>query len=198
MGVFDNPVTRLLFNKWQSSGILSFRSGFPATPSYSVTGQSLANVVTGEPDFGPRVVITPGANPNGNKAGILQEFNTSAFIQAPIGSTNNTSSYDYLNLPFVSNLNLTIFKNIPIGSEPRRYLQFRLEAYNAFNTTEWTGVNTSATFASLTSNTITNLPINLVNGSSVNGGRFGYGAANGVASIGGENRVIQVALKFYF
>jgi hypothetical protein len=32
----------------------------------------------------------------------------------------------------------------------------------------------------------------------VNGGRFGYGAANGVASIGGQNRVMQVALKFYF
>jgi hypothetical protein len=197
-GVFNNPVTRLLFNKWQSSGILSFRSGFPATPSYSVTGQSLANVVTGDPDFGPRVVIVPGANPNGNKTGIFQEFNTSAFIQAPIGSTNNTSSYDYLNLPFVSNLNLTLFKNIPVGVDSRRYFQFRLEGYNALNATQWTGVNTSATFASLTSNTITNLPINLVNGSSVNGGRFGYGAANGVASIGGQNRVMQVALKFYF
>ncbi len=198
MGVFNNPVTRLLFNSWQSSGILSFRSGFPATPGYNITGVNLANVVTGDPDFGPRVVIQPGANPNGNKTGIFQEFNTTAFIQAPIGSTNNTSSYDYLNLPFVSNLNLTLFKNIPLGADTRRYLQFRLEGYNALNATEWTGVNTTATFASLTSNTITNLPINLVGAGAPNGGRFGYGAANGVNSIGGQNRVVQIALKLYF
>ena len=69
----------------------------------------------------------------------------------------------------------------------KRYVQFRLEAHNFLNQTQWSGVNTTATFASLTSNTITNLP----NGTTQ---RFGFGAAN---SVNGA-RVMQLSLKVYF
>ena len=46
------------------------------------------------------------------------------------------------------NWDISLFKNIPVGGTRR--LQFRVELYNAFNTDQWTGVNTSATFDYIT------------------------------------------------
>ena len=58
-------------------------------------------------------------------------------------------------------------------------IEVRLDAFNALNHTQFTGVNTTANFASLTDPTITNLPYdasgNLV---SING----FGTVNGVAA----------------
>jgi len=39
---------------------------------------------------------------------------------------------------------LSLFKNIPLGG--RRQLQFRVEAYTAFNHTQWSNINTAASF----------------------------------------------------
>jgi len=40
------------------------------------------------------------------------------------------------------NWDISFFKNVPLGGS--RWLQFRVEMYNAFNTDQWTGVNTNA------------------------------------------------------
>jgi hypothetical protein len=42
------------------------------------------------------------------------------------------------------NWDISAFKNIPLGGTRR--LQLRVELYNAFNTNQWTGVNTTANF----------------------------------------------------
>jgi len=54
---------------------------------------------------------------------------------------------------------------MPFSKDGKRYLQFRLEGYNAFNKTPWSGINTGATLqggstiaAALANNTIVNLP----------------------------------------
>ena len=50
--------------------------------------------------------------------------------------------------PGFSNWDISFFKNVPLGASRR--LQFRIELYNAFNTDQWTGVDTSAQFDYLT------------------------------------------------
>src|SRR5262249_28786472 len=43
------------------------------------------------------------------------------------------------------NWDFSLFKNIPLKSESR-YLQLRWEVYNAFNHTQWSGIDTTARF----------------------------------------------------
>ena len=187
----NNFATRSLLNDWQVSGITSFVSGAPASVGYNVSGVTLSNVITGNPDYGPRPIII--GNSLSSDRNLMQWFNTAAFNPAIKGSTANDSGLNYLTLPGRNNTDLTIFKNVPFTGKEGRYIQFRLEGYNAFNHTQWSGVNTTATFASITSNVITNLPLGIAPGTS-NGGRFGFGAANGTAGA----RIVQIALKVYF
>ncbi len=65
----------------------------------------------------------------------------------------------------------------PIGKSVK--LEIRADAFNALNHTQYTGVNATANFRSLTDPTITNLPYN-ANGDLVNVN--GFGAISGVAN----------------
>jgi hypothetical protein len=47
--------------------------------------------------------------------------------------------------PGVNNWDLSLVRKFPLRSE-KRYLQLRWEAYNAFNQTQYAGVNTGASF----------------------------------------------------
>ena len=91
--------------------------------------------------------------------------------------------------PPTNNLDLSIAKMIPIGKTVR--LEVRLDAFNALNHTQFTGVNNTANFASLTDRTITNLPYdaagNLVRPN-------GFGAINGVR----PPRTIQLVTRLTF
>jgi hypothetical protein len=97
---------------------------------------------------------------------------------------------------------------MPFSKDGKRYLQFRLEGYNAFNKTPWSGINTGATLqggstiaAALANNTIVNLPTAVAAQGptrNTNGVTFGFGAANNVRANGGANRVVQLGLKLYF
>jgi hypothetical protein len=53
---------------------------------------------------------------------------------------------DVVRGPGIENTDLALYKNIPWGGEGSRTMQFRLEAYNAFNHTQFSSVNTSALF----------------------------------------------------
>ncbi len=182
----NNFATRIVLNDWQVSGISTFASGAPATVGFNVNGVNL-NSLTGNPDYGPRVVIN--GNPSSGSQSLIQWFNPGVFAPAQKGSKGNDSGFNYITLPGQNNTDLTLFKNAPFGKgDAHKYVQFRLEAYNFANHTQWSGVNTTATFASLTSNTITNL----ADYSKAN--RFNFGAANAVRSP----RTMQVSLKIYF
>ena len=59
----------------------------------------------------------------------------------------NAAGDEYLGPGFM-NWDISAFKNVPMGGTRR--LQLRLELYNAFNTDQWIGVGTGATFDYLT------------------------------------------------
>jgi hypothetical protein len=90
--------------------------------------------------------------------------------------------------PGVNNWDISVFKNFPMGAE-RRFLQLRLEMFNAPNHTQFSDFNRTIQFSPATG-AVTNLPTALGGG----GGRFGFGAVNAAR----DPRNIQLAAKFYF
>jgi len=95
--------------------------------------------------------------------------------------------------PGLNNWDLSVFKKFGLGNDARRFLQLRLEMFNAFNHTQWNLVNSAAQFDA--TGKIINLPSALGGG----GGRFGFGALGGSTGSGVRNpRNIQIAAKIIF
>jgi hypothetical protein len=78
--------------------------------------------------------------------------------------------------PGINNFDMAIFKNVPIRE--RYHFQFRFEAYNVFNHTQFSGMNTTAQF-------------NPATGQQVN-------AALGTLTAARTPRVGQASLRFSF
>ncbi len=189
--LLDHPVGRVILDNWQVSGIASFTSGAPITPSYSVSGVSteLRNrQITGSESWAPRVVFT--GNPNlapGDRA-LERWINTSVFQPAAKGSLSMDSGRGVIRGPGINNWDISIFKNVPYAGGEQRHIQLRVELFNAFNHTQFSGINSTATFDA--TGKITNLPTSQGGG----GGLYGFGT---VTSARTERR-IQIAAKIYF
>jgi hypothetical protein len=133
-------VVRHLFDNWQLSGVITFASGFPQGIYYSTTDNS---DITGGGDGERVLVVARPQLPHGQRT-FDRWFNTEAFARPPQGSYGNASVFP-IRGPGANNWDITLLKNIPLKSEAR-YLQFRMEMYNAFNHTQYMYVDTSARF----------------------------------------------------
>ncbi len=78
--------------------------------------------------------------------------NTSIVGPPVLGNQNGGSGN--LTLPHVTNFDMTLTKNIPLGSE-KRVLKIQAQAYNIFNHTEISSIGSSAQY-SPTTNALTN------------------------------------------
>ena len=183
----DNAASRLVFNGWQLSGLTSISTGAPINVTYSVAGQSPTQLnikTTGSPDLAPRVVLTCNPNLSHGDRTINAFINPACFAPAPIGSVGMDSGYDRITGPGINQWDMSLFKNVSIKERAR--IQLRLEAYNAFNHTEWGGINSTIIFNG--AGQITNLP------SATN--RYGFGAENAIRA--NSQRILQIAAKFVF
>lgn len=134
----NNPIVKFMFDDWMLSGIAQWVSGTPAAISFStVQGTDL----TGGGD-GQRVNIV--GNPNANGSTFYSWFNPAAFAVPGKGDPGNAAKNSVRN-PGVNNVDLALSKRFPFKSE-KRYFQFRWEAYNVFNHTQYSGINTAARF----------------------------------------------------
>jgi hypothetical protein len=188
----DNVLGRAVFNNWQVSGVTSFISGQPDAISYGVSGVSNLNRrITGSDTWGPRIAVKGNPNLDKGSRALNAYINTSVFAQAAVGSLGMESAQRIITRPGVNNWDLSAFKNFPIASEAR-YLQLRVELFNAWNHTQFSDFNKGATFSTLNPATavISNLPSSLGGG----GGTYGFGAVNAARNP----RIIQLAAKFYF
>jgi len=210
VGFLANPVGRGVLDNWQVTGITSFSSGEPvvvggnsviSVGSYNVqgVGSTIVNQeITGSAGWFPRPVLTCDPNLSRGDRTLYAYINTSCFAPASVGSTGMDSAIRPFRGPGVNNWNISLFKRFPIGHSEGRYLQLRLETYNAFNHTQWGGTVASNYEAAGFNNTptfdatgkITNLPSALGGG----GGRFGFGALNAVRTP----RNVQLGAKIYF
>jgi hypothetical protein len=92
------------------------------------------------------------------------------------GSDGAESARYFVWGPPINNLDLSVSKSIPLGK--RLKAEVRLDAFNALNHTQFTGVNSTINFTSLTNPTPTNLPFD-ANGNLVRNN--GFGTVNGAA-----------------
>ena len=147
--LIHNWAIKEAFDNWQISGIYTAQSGAPGTVSYAYSPTQ--DVVGTSTDTGRVNVV---GNPNANIPAGGYAFNPAAF--APPGYAacevanpsfscwGNAGKYLYRG-PGINNVDLSLFKNILLGERWRA--QFRVEAYNALNHTQFTTINTSATYS---------------------------------------------------
>lgn len=182
----DKPIARLVVNGWQVSGLTTIASGQPDTISFTNSAVTNLNTYyTGSANLAPRVVITK--NPIKGSGDIYQWIDTSGFALPSKGSVGLESPIRPIRRPGDHNWDISVFKNIAMGSESR-FLQLRLEMFNAWNHARFNEFNRTVNFNA--AGQITNLPSSQGGG----GGRFGFGAVTGTR----DPRILQLAAKFYF
>lgn len=110
---------------WSLGGILQLQSGSPFTPT---TGRDIANVGTiTRPDRAGQGTVAEPA--------IEQWFDSTAFLN-PANFTFGNSGVNILRGPGYRNVDAILSKNFPLGGEAR-FVQFRFEAFNALNQTNF-------------------------------------------------------------
>jgi hypothetical protein len=176
--VWDVPKTSLrgpagfVVNDWQVSGITSFVSGQPLAIGYSTT---TAVDITGSPTDGARVVLLDDPNLAKSERTFSRNFRTDV-VRLPARGTVGNAAKNNIRGPGINNWDIALFKNFPIYKERVR-MQFRTELYNAFNHTQFSGLDTGARFDP--------------QGNQVN-------ARLGEFTASRAPRIIQFALRLYF
>jgi hypothetical protein len=162
---------------WQVSSIYTWRTGFAFPVQDGVSTVSFG--ATGYPIFNGNsaaLAVNPHTDANLSGNGIQLFANPQAALGAFSAPTGlQTGTRDELRGPHFANVDLAISKNFPLWSEKYK-IQFRAEAYNAFNHVNFT------------------LP------SSININATNFGQITSTSSISGDQsaRVLQFALRFEF
>jgi hypothetical protein len=154
---FNSKPLGIVVDGWNLSGITTFSTGSPFTPTFTTTN---ALDITGSASETPRINVVgdPYANIPAGGPGLPHGkfwFNPGAFAEPAIGTIGN-AGVNIMYGPGYANYDLTLARRIPIMSE-KRNLQLRLEAFNVFNHTQFTGVNSVFTFNAAGVNTNANI-----------------------------------------
>lgn len=176
---------------WQISGITTMQTGQPDNLSFGIDGLSNLNErFTGSVSVGARPVINGKFSYAKTDYSWIDQSATSFSAPPFKGSQGFDSGPRIVNRPGDHNWDVSVFKNIPFwkGNE-NKFIQLRLEMFNAFNIVRFSDFNRGMTF-SRDGSRIINLP-NALGGT---GGRFGFGALNATR----DPRIIQLAAKIYF
>jgi hypothetical protein len=134
---------------WELSGVSQFWSGSPCMNSSaggvgdSCDLQSSGNLGNGgfghiRPDYaGGQIRIHPSHN---QPAGVNPMWFNPAAFSVPANGTYGTFKRNTIYGPGIDNYNVSVYKNINITESVR--FQLRVEAYNVFNHTQWSTINT--------------------------------------------------------
>jgi Carboxypeptidase regulatory-like domain len=136
------------FAGWQFSGITSYNTGQPFSVLNGIFADN-AGVANGVGTNGsyPELVGDPYSKPSAAAIAALAPgsgpllYNPAAFAQ-PTGLTFGTATRNFLNNPSRLNFDMALFKTFTIHEAIA--LQFRAEAFNVFNHTEWASGNPTA------------------------------------------------------
>jgi hypothetical protein len=214
--VYDLPFLRgkglrdKLLGGWQWSGITTLQSGTP----FSVYNSGSNGVAPGDnagvgnlaSPIGNLGSLTAGSYPDvvGNpRSGVVNSpasgfgpllYNLNAFV-APRGLTFGDAPRNFLNNPWRTNFDMALIKHFAITES--KYFEFRAEAFNVFNHTEFNtlggdgGSQGSNSGAGNSDSVIGCYDANNVACNTTQPGLFRSGAAH-------EPRILQLALKFFF
>jgi hypothetical protein len=195
---WNNAFARAVLDGWQLSGVNAFVSGewagvtlttsdgFDFTGGDGGTGAGLggSNPLGGTfVNDGLRVVrpdiVGVVQLPHGQRSALTGWFNTAAFARPSGRGDYGDAARHLLQRPGVNNWDLSLFKNVALGG--RRSAQFRLEAYNVLNHTQFQEINRNAQFDASGTQTNAN-----------------FGTVLGVTSPTRAARVLQMSLRFSF
>jgi len=137
--LIKNRVAGVIGDHWQLSGIASFISGGPSGIGLSTT---TGLDIPGGGDGVRPLVLAKAILPKSDRT-MLRYFDTSVFAIPATGTAGNAPR-DVVRGPGINNFDMTVFKNVPIRE--RVNIQLRFEAFNAFNHTQFSGMNTTAQF----------------------------------------------------
>jgi hypothetical protein len=135
-----NPLAKQVLNGWQISFMPSFVSGSPLGIGWtSVTGVD----VTGTPSQSARIVVTGDPVLPKSERTFGRNFRTDVFQMPAVGTLGNAAK-TLIRGPGINNWDAALLKTFPIRE--RAKVEFRWEMYNAFNHTQFSGLNTTARF----------------------------------------------------
>ncbi len=217
----NNFLVKGVVNNWQVTGITTFQSGVPTELGFGIPNTDSNQRITGSWTEGPRPVLTGNAQPNVT-GGSTQGGSSLDITQLSIPNINpGPQARTLIRRPGINVTDLSFFKSFPLGGDGQRYIQLRLEMFNAFNHAQFDNINTGLTF-NICSDFKTPLEAGdptrtcggyrqLQQGSpqSIRNTRTGVSPATGrlgraVGEFSGQpdyvsnNRRIQLALKIYF
>lgn len=162
----ENALQRVV-GGWEIAGIITLEGGTPLTPTTSSVdpgglGFLGASAAGGRPNLnGSANIAAPHQR--------FQYFNTSVFSFVPQGTIQaGTAGRGSIIGPGIQRFDLSLLKNINLGGEGR-FAQFRAEAFNVFNHTNFNGVSTSLSATNF-----------------------------GQVTSAHDARIMQLAMKFYF
>lgn len=141
--IFNETKNKLLkstLGGWQISGISTFVTGFPLTPTMPTTNLGMGNNwLANRPD-----VVGQLTYPQTR----LQWFSPSAFA-APAALQFGSAGKGIIRGPGRQNWDMSLFKSfagIPFPGNPEgARFEFRFETFNTFNHTQWNGLSLSRT-----------------------------------------------------
>lgn len=141
-------------NDWQLSGIYRYVTGQPYNVGFNIPGIS-AYTLTGTQNIeGARLVLlrNPGT---GNSSNPYRQFDVTAFATPSPGSTGFESGRNFLYRAPINSWDLSLSKRFRVKEQGE--FEVRLDAFNAFNHTQFDAVNTTLNVVSLTDLRPTNL-----------------------------------------
>ena len=156
-------------NDWQLSGIFRYVTGQPYNIAVNVPGVS-AYTLTGTQNVeSARIVLlrNPGS---GHSSDPYRQFDVTALALPTAGSTGFESGRNFLYSSPINALDLSLSKRFRFKEKVE--MEFRLDAFNALNHTQFDGINSTFT-GPVGGTTATNL-------ASEFGNPVGFGAVNSV------------------
>jgi hypothetical protein len=175
-----------LVDGWQLSGNATFQTGGPFTPGFSISGATNQNI-TGSYTEGARLALI--GQPNTGSSGPYDRLNPAAFAAPKVGSLGLEAPRNYIINPGILNFNLSLQKSFSIRE--KAVIQFRADAFNVFNHTQFAGINSTLNISALTNGTFTNLYQN-ANGTVNN--INGFGTVTGAR----DPRIMQLVARIRF
>ncbi|NUQ29016.1 MAG: TonB-dependent receptor [Acidobacteriaceae bacterium] len=151
----DAMAAKLLTDGWALNGLVQLASGNPYDVLQSSDGQNTDNQWQ-RPD---RV---PGSTLSVAHRSIDNWFNTDAFTLSTLHY--GTSTRNPLVSPATDVVNLAVMKNVAMPFNEAHQLQIRFEAFNAFNTPQWSTPDSNlgdSTFGQVTSTRLNNRELQL-------------------------------------
>jgi hypothetical protein len=181
-------------NDWQWSGVWTGGSGNPYTPSFSYqTGGGNLNL-TGSPDYAARIVMNgdPGGGCSGDR---YRMFNTEVFSGPTYESLGLESGRSYLTGCFSNIWDMAVSRSFRLGGD--RVIQVRADMFNAFNTVNYTGIQSQLQLVSPANQTVRNAQFDAdgnLDQTRLRPQTAGFGAVTSAAAL----RSVQLQVRFRF